>query len=185
MALKTLDSINGMHIISQDAFDIGEIVDIRYDPTTWDIVGFKVKSNKSVAGLLNAGSGKSMIMIKPDQYIINDVMLFQDTLEDARSRISADNGNIPSLSYITGKKIVTSDGILLGSVDEVLFDSDRWSVISLKVKLDKVACPLLGLKKGLFAKMAYGLLVRHIVSVSENVNLYLTMEELKDELAFD
>jgi len=185
MALKTLDSIIGLHIISQDAFDVGEIEDLRYDPTTWDIIGFKVKSNKYVASMLNAGSGKSMILIKPDHYVVNDVILFQDTLEDARSRISADNANIPSLSYISGKKIITSDNILLGSVEEIQFDSDKWSIVSMKVKLDKVACPLLGLKKGLFSKMAYGLLVRNIVSVSENVNLHLTMEELKDELAFD
>ncbi|MFA6709764.1 MAG: hypothetical protein WC067_00225 [Candidatus Methanomethylophilaceae archaeon] len=185
MALKTLDSVIGLHVISQDAFDVGEIEDLRYDPVTWDIVGFKVKSNKIVASMLNAGSGKSMIMIKPDHYIVNDVILFQDAIEEARSRISADNNNIPSLSYISGRKIVTSDNILLGSVDEIQFDSDRWSVVSFKVKLDKAACPLLGLKKGLFSKMAYGLLVRNIVSVSENVNLRLTMEELKDELVFD
>ncbi|MFA7622690.1 MAG: hypothetical protein WCX76_02920, partial [Candidatus Methanomethylophilaceae archaeon] len=118
-------------------------------------------------------------------YAINDVILFRDTLEDSRDRISADNDNISSLSFLLGKKVVSSDGLLVGTVSDVLLEMERWSVQSVRVKLDKGAYEPLGLKKGIFSKTASGILVTHISAVTDNMSLYLTTSDLADHLTLD
>lgn len=185
MALINLDGIKGMKVITQDAFDVGEVMDIRYNPSTWEVLGLKVKSTKSVSGMLNTGSGKSMILVKPDDYAVNDVILFKDELENAKSRISADSDNLASVSFIDDKKVMTADNVYLGTVENILIDMSGWKIQSVSIKLDKNACPLLGVKKGLFAKIGSGMRVENISSVTDNIFLAINVDHVKDELAFN
>jgi len=185
MVMKDQSELVGMKIITQDAFLLGEVVDIRYDPVAWKVLGLKIRTNKSVTQALNAGSGRSMILLEPGDFIINDVILLPDDMEGARGSMMADNESFSSLSYLSTKKVVTSDGVLLGSVDSISIDLAEWRVVSFKVKLDKSACPSLDLKKGIFAKRVTGLLTRHIASVAENINLVLNVDDVKDTIIVD
>jgi sporulation protein YlmC with PRC-barrel domain len=185
MATIALDELKGKEVISSDAYLLGNVQDVRYDPVSWDVLGLKVKSNKDVSKIISAGSARSMILVRPGDYAINDVILFRDTLEDSKDRISADNDNVSSLSFIIGKKIVSSDGLLVGIVSDVLLEMEQWSVQSVKVKLDKGAYEPLGLKKGIFSKTASGILVTHISAVTDNMSLYLTAKDLAELLTVD
>ena len=74
----------------------------------------------------------------------------------------------------------------MGVVDAVMVDLDGWSLNSLKVKLDKTAYDRLGIKKGLlFAKTVSGLMVSLIETVTENIMLNVTADELKDIVILD
>lgn len=185
MAIFALDELKGKEVISSDAYILGNVLDVRYDPVSWDIMGLKVKSNKDISRIISAGSSKSMIMVGPGDYAVNDVILFRDTLEDSKDRISADNDNISSISFLSGKKIVTSDGLFVGTVSEVLLEMEHWTVQSVKVRLDKGAFEPLGVKKGLFSKTASGILVTHISAVTDNVSLYLTTNDLAEVIILD
>lgn len=185
MAIFALDELKGKEVISSDAYILGNVLDVRYDPVSWDIMGLKVKSNKDISRIISAGSSKSMIMVGPGDYAVNDVILFRDTLEDSKDRISADNDNISSISFLSGKKIVTSDGLFVGTVSEVFLEMEHWTVQSVKVKLDKGAFEPLGVKKGLFSKTASGILVTHISAVTDNVSLYLTTNDLAEVIILD
>lgn len=180
-----MDELKGKEVISSDAYILGNVLDVRYDPVSWDIMGLKVKSNKDISRIISAGSSKSMIMVGPGDYAVNDVILFRDTLEDSKDRISADNDNISSISFLSGKKIVTSDGLFVGTVSEVLLEMEHWTVQSVKVRLDKGAFEPLGVKKGLFSKTASGILVTHISAVTDNVSLYLTTNDLAEVIILD
>jgi sporulation protein YlmC with PRC-barrel domain len=185
MIMKELDKIQGLNVITQDAFLLGEVHDVRYNPTNWSVVGLQIRTEKAAASMLNAGVGKSMVVLGPGKYIFNDVILLPDKIDMAKDRITADNANVPSLNYISGKKVTSSEGVLVGNISSIFIDVEKWSVVSFKVRLDKNACAPLGIKKGLFAKTVSGILVAHIASVAENVNLALSMDELKNEIIVD
>ena len=79
MATVDFDSIKGLDVIGQDACILGEIMDIRYEDLTWNIQGFKVKSEKSVSKKIAVGSGKSMLLLQPGKYVFGDVVLMPDS----------------------------------------------------------------------------------------------------------
>lgn len=185
MVTISLDELKGKEVISCDAYLLGNVQDVRYDPVSWEILGLKVRSTKEISKMLSAGSAKSMILVRPGDYAIKDVIVFRDCLEDSKARISADSDNMAALSFLSGRKAVSSDGLLLGSINEIVLEMDHWTVQSVKVKLDKGAYEPLGLKKGLLSKTATGILATHISAVADNVNLYLTTEDLRDLLTLD
>ena len=186
MAVIDVSSLNKMDVISQDAYIIGEIVDVKYDAISWNIEGFKVKCSKEVSSRLDAGSSKSMVIMKPTSFELNDVLLISDVVEGARSYTQADSENISSLSYLINKKVVSADQQPIGTVDSILIDLDNWFVHSFKLKLDKTAYESLGIKKGLlFGKVVSGLLSSHIQTVTENIFLNQTMTQMKETLTVD
>ena len=168
-------------VISQDAYEVGEVQDIRYDPATWNIEGLKLRCSKTVSSMISAGTSKSMIMLGPVQFSMNDVIVLPDDIEGANSYIRADSDNFSAVSYLMGRKVISADGATIGAVESVLIDLDDWSLNSLRVKLDKTAYERLGIKKGLiFGKTVSGLLVNLIEAVTENIMLNVTADELKD-----
>ena len=93
MAIVDFDSVKGLDIITQDAYILGEILDIRFEDLTWNIQGFKVKSESKVSKMINVGSGKSMVLLHPGKYVINDVVLLPDTIDTLGMKVTADNLN--------------------------------------------------------------------------------------------
>ncbi|NLL94933.1 MAG: hypothetical protein GX224_04175 [Thermoplasmatales archaeon] len=185
MTLMDAGSFAKMEVITMDAHVLGEVQDLRYDPISWEIKGFKVKSSKSAASVLSAGSGRSMMFLETGDYAVNDVVLVDSDLEGLRGSVSADSDASPTLSYLKGKKVVSSDGIVLGTLDEVVVDAERWVVPTFKMKLDKAAYEHLGVKRGLFAKTVSGIPASDIASVSETVSLYPTAAELRSSIVIE
>ncbi|MBE6524990.1 MAG: hypothetical protein IJF47_01670 [Candidatus Methanomethylophilaceae archaeon] len=185
MTIVTMDSLSDIEMISQDAYRLGTIQDIRYDSTQWNIEGFKVKSNKGASILLGAGSSRSMLIIKPYKFVLNDVLLLPDDAAEVKNYSKADTDSIPALSSLLGKRIITSDGITLGFIENILIDLDNWFVHSFRVKLDKSAYEALSLKKGLFSKTISGILTTSVSAVSDNIMLRVSANTLKDMITLD
>ncbi len=71
MTAYDYDSIvNKIDVISQDARIVGRIQEVRYDPHDYTITGLAVRCEKEISALIEAGSGKSRILIKPESFTI-------------------------------------------------------------------------------------------------------------------
>lgn len=185
MASKTLKSLKGMEVISSDAYEIGEIVDVRYDHATWKVHGIKAKTEKGVAKSLSVGSGRSLISIAPGDYTINDVMLVPHDLDELDSIISVDSDNAPALSFAEDKKVVSRENVLIGTVTDVNIDVDLWTVLSISVKLDKGAFEPLGIKKNLFSKTVIVVRSEHIETISDIISLNQSLGDMKEEIVIE
>ena len=184
MALEDYDSVKGLDVITQDAYILGEILDIRFEDLTWNIQGFKVKSESRISKMINV-SGKSMLLLHPGKYVFRDVVLMPDTLEGARTRITADNNDYKSVSSIIGMKVMSEENVLIGTIDSIQIDLENWTVVSMKVKLNKEAYAPLEIKKGLLAKKVSGLLMTDIAEITDAVKLNLDLFTIKSQINVD
>lgn len=185
MALVDYDSVKGLDVITQDALILGEIVDIRFEDLTWNIQGFKVKSESKVSKMISVGSGKSMILVQPGKYVFGDVVLLPDTIDGARASITVDNNNFKTVSALVGMKVLTYENVLIGTVDSVQVDLESWTVVSMKVKVDKNAYAPLEIKKGLLSKKVSGLLMTDIAEISDVIKLNLALSAVKGQIIVD
>ena len=185
MAMYEYEDLKNLDVITQDAYILGEILDVRYEDLTWNIQGLKVKSQSKVSRMINVGSGKSMLLLQPGKYAINDVLVLPDAIDGVRNRLTADNNNYKSLADTLGMKVMSSENVLVGTVDSIQMDLDNWSLVSMKVKLDKGAYAPLDIKKGLLGKKVSGLLMTDIAEISDVIRLSLNITEVKSQVIVD
>jgi len=176
----TLESLVGVQMISADAYDIGEITDVRYDPFEWNILGLKIKSKRS--DKLAAGTGKGNFLIRPDKFVMNDVMLLSQPVDRLKDSVVPDNPNISSLSVLMSSKVVTKDNLLVGTITTAMIDAETWKVKSVIVRLDKTAIEAMKMKKGLFAKINVEIRTELILSSKDMVHLSEPMESLRGNI---
>ena len=185
MALVDYDSVKGLEVITQDAYILGEVLDVRFEDLTWNIQGFKIKSESKISKMISVGSGKSMILLQPGKYAIQDVVVVPDNINEVRTRITTDNNNYKSLSDTIGMKVMSSENVLIGTVDSVQVDLDNWTVVSFKVKLDKGAYAPLEIKKGRLGKKVSGLLMSDISEMGDDIKLNLNLFGIKGQVVVD
>ena len=171
--------VNRINVISQDAYLVGIIEGVRYDPQDYSIEGLVVKCEKDVSNLIGAGTAKSRILIRPDSFEFRDVLLLGTTVDEERPNIKPDNEAKSSVDNLINKQVYTKDDKVLGTVKSVQLDLGGWYIHSFTIKLDKEAHAPLGLKKLLFAKEISGIMVDHVSTVSDSMVLTLTMDEVK------
>jgi sporulation protein YlmC with PRC-barrel domain len=176
----TFDSVIGKQMITSDAYDIGDITDMRYDPFEWNGIGLRFKSKRSEK--LAAGFGKANVLILPGKFELNDVMIIAPVLARVKDLAIADNDNMSSLSAVMDSKVVTKDNLLVGTVTNVLIDPSLWKVSSFIVRLDKTAIEAMGMKKGLFAKIIVEVRTDIILSSKDMVHLNEPMANLRERL---
>ena len=185
MALMEFDKVRGLEVIGQDACILGEVIDIRYEDLTWNIQGLKVKTEKAVSKKINVGSGKSMVLVQPGKYVIGDVVLLPDTIDDSRSKITVDSNDYNSILDTIDMKVMSEENVLIGTVDSIQVDLDNWTVVSMKVKLDKGAYAPLEIKKGLLGKKVSGLNMTDIAEISDSIKLSLNLFGIKSQIIVD
>jgi len=185
MALTEYDSVKGLEIITQDANIVGRVLDVRFEDLTWNIQGFKVKTESKISKLINV-SGKSIVLLQPGKYVIGDVILMPETLEGLKLKVTADNEDFKSVSVLVGKRVLSQENVIIGFVESVQIDLENWTVVSMKVKLDKSAYQPLEIKKGLFAKKVSGLLMTHIEEITtEDIKLNLNLFGIKSQIVIE
>ena len=182
MAVTTFEELRRLNVISQDAYDVGEVMDLRYDASSWVVEGLRVKCTKDVSNIIGAGSSKSMILIRPPVFQKHDVILLPDTVEESRVYIRADSDALELVSNLVGKKVYACDQLVVGTIEEVNIDISNWMVHSFVIKLDKAAHDLLGIKKGFgfMTKAVTGINVGHVATIAENLSLSLTIDQVRD-----
>lgn len=175
-------------VITSDAFVIGEVDGIRYDPQKWQAGFLLVNIKKSFESHLCTGrstfsSSKIMVPMNLIQ-TINDVIILAYALKDLKELVKPDNLNIPNLGHLMGKKVVTSDNQILGVVSDINLDvQDIWPILSVSVRPDKNIIEVLGLKKPFFSKMpAIILEITTVVSIMEMLNLNVDIAGVKEKM---
>ncbi|MCL1983968.1 MAG: hypothetical protein FWG58_01055 [Methanomassiliicoccaceae archaeon] len=176
-----LEAFKDIQVISSDAYEVGEVVDIRYDPFEWNVAGLRIRSKRS-SNKLAAGFGKANVMILPEKFVMNDVMLLSQTIERLKDSLVPDNDNIASLSPLINAKVVTKDNMLVGSVVTIMIDTDNWKVMSMVIRLDKQAIEAMGLKKGFFAKINAEIPTDIILSSAEMIHLSEQIDGVKERM---
>ena len=174
-----------MNVISQDAYIIGEVTDLRYDLSTWGVEGLRIKCTKDVSNIIGAGSSKSMILVKPPSFQAHDVVLLPDNVDESRIYIRADSNALELISNLIGKKVFSCDQLVIGSIEKVYIDVNSWMVHSFIIKLDRTAHDILGIKKGFgfMTRAVSGINVGHVATVAENISLSLSIDQVKDVVA--
>lgn len=185
MSSRTLGSLKEMDIITQDAYKVGQIVDIRYDPASWKVQFIKARTEKNASKMLSMGSGKSMVSLTPGDFLINDVVLIDENMDELSATVSADRDNAPTLSFMEGKKVVSREGVAIGIVQDVNVDVDLWTILSVSVRLDKGAFEPLGLKKGLLSKTVIVVRSEYIEATSDIITLNQSVTDMREEIIIE
>ncbi|MCL2607895.1 MAG: PRC-barrel domain-containing protein [Methanomassiliicoccaceae archaeon] len=180
MAIR-LEVLRGITMISSDAYEIGEVTDVRYDPFEWRAIGLKVNVKRSSVKLA-AGHSKTNVLILPRTFVMNDVILLEEAIDEIKDLTAPDNSNMASLSSMINAKVVTKDNALVGTIITVMLDPNDWKVLSIIVRLDKTAIESMKMKKGLFSKINADISTDLILSSTEMVHLDETMDGVREKM---
>lgn len=184
MELISFKDIRGLETISDEGYILGNVADIRYNPETWKVKGIRI--NQSSRFKTVYPEFRSKVLIAPStKFRVSDVFLLNFTTAELKSKITTDNDTIDMVSNMIGKKVITKDNVLLGTMEAVQIDVEKWTIVSTSVKLDKDAHAPLGIKKLLFNKTVSGVQTSYIRIVSETIPLNVTLEQLKKNIIVD
>ena len=183
MVQRTLNAMKGLELVTADAFKVGMINDLRYDPSRWKVSSIKLKTEKGLTKMVpSLGSGRSMVQMCTRDFIINDIMLMKEEIGEIETFIEPDSDNAPVLSVLEGMKVVSRDGIELGTVYDINIDTDMWMIPTISVRLDKTGFEPLGLKKGLLSKTVISIRTEYIETTTTLIMLNQNAVELKDDI---
>lgn len=84
-----------------------------------------------------------------------------------------------SASQLKGRRVVTQDGLVLGDVSDVVFDTDSWQVIELEVRLRRKSFELLGLEKPVLGTRTIHVTADLVAGVSDALVLKPRLADLR------
>jgi sporulation protein YlmC with PRC-barrel domain len=84
--------------------------------------------------------------------------------------------------HFRGRTVIAADGQAIGEVAVLLIDTSAWTVLSLKIKLNKGAAEQIGAARGILHAATMELPVRMVQSVADAVLLTLATPELRHVL---
>ena len=83
-------------------------------------------------------------------------------------------------SDLTAKTVANTDGVLVGTVREVVFDLETWRVTELQVKIDKPQAKELGLRTPFFGSLLVLIGVDHVQSANDQILVDLAKDDFAD-----
>ena len=84
-----------------------------------------------------------------------------------------------SASQLKGRRVVTQDGLVLGDVFDVVFDTDSWQVIELEVRLRRRSFEALGLQKPVLGTRTIHVTADLVAGVSDALVLKPRLADLR------
>ncbi len=82
-------------------------------------------------------------------------------------------------SQINGRRVVTQDGLVLGDVSDVVFDTDSWQVIELEVRLRRKSFEPLGLERPMLGTRTIHVTADLVAGVSDALVLKSRLADLR------
>jgi sporulation protein YlmC with PRC-barrel domain len=80
---------------------------------------------------------------------------------------------------LIGKTVSNGDGLLIGELQDVILETESWSITDIQVKIEKQTAKELGMKTPFFGSLLVLIDVAHVRSVSDQVILSMGRDELK------
>lgn len=93
--------------------------------------------------------------------------------------------NMSGLEDIMGKEVISSDAIIIGTVDGVGVDTDNWKVPAIRISVRKGNEAALGLKKKIIGVRKIFVATPQVSSVSDTVTLAVKMDQVKEVVLDD
>ncbi|HKM13509.1 MAG TPA: hypothetical protein VJY42_01085 [Candidatus Methanomethylophilaceae archaeon] len=186
MTMIMYNSLKDKQIISSDAYEIGNVIDVNYVPDSWIIRSLAVRGAKGLGDVLGSSVFKKpQFSLNTGSYEINDVVIIPEIRDQLQKALVDDTHDIERAGNLIGKKVVSIDLVPLGTIADIGIDLDVWRINSFKVKIDKSVANALDVKLGLLNKTASGLLTSHITSVTDVVNLSRKVEDMRGNFTLD
>lgn len=89
------------------------------------------------------------------------------------------------LEDIMGKEVISSDAIIIGTVEGVAVDTDNWKVPAIRISVRKGNEAALGLKKKAIGVQRIYVATPQVSSVSDTVTLAVKMDQVKEVVVDD
>jgi len=89
------------------------------------------------------------------------------------------------LEDIMGREVISSDAIIIGTVEGVAVDTDNWKIPAVMVSVRKGNEAALALKKKVIGVRKVFVATPQVSSVSDNVTLAVKMDQVKEVLVDD
>ena len=83
---------------------------------------------------------------------------------------------------LVGKNVANVQGHIIGSIQDVLVDTQAWQVCDVRVRVDKQTAKELGLKAPLFGRLQILIDIRRVVSVADQVVVDIATDGFADYL---
>ena len=80
---------------------------------------------------------------------------------------------------VRGRTVIAADGHAIGEVAALFVDTSAWTIVALKVKLNKAAAEQLGAEHGILRSATLDLPIRMVQSAKDAVLLNVSMVELR------
>ncbi len=84
------------------------------------------------------------------------------------------------LEDIMGKEVISSDAIIIGTVDGVAVDTDNWKMPAIRISVRKGNEAALGMKKKAIGAQKIYVATPQVSSVSDTVTLAVKMDQVKE-----
>jgi sporulation protein YlmC with PRC-barrel domain len=84
--------------------------------------------------------------------------------------------------HFRGRTVIAADGQAIGEVGALLIDTSAWTIVTLRIKLNKGAAEQLGAARGILRAATLELPVRMVQSVGDAVLLTVPAPELRQIL---
>lgn len=89
------------------------------------------------------------------------------------------------LEGIMGKEVISSDAIIIGTVDGMGVDADNWKVPAIRISVKKGNEAALGLKKKFIGVQKIFVATPQVSSVSDTVTLAVKMDQVREVVVED
>ena len=89
------------------------------------------------------------------------------------------------LEDIMGKEVISSDAIIIGTVEGVAVDTDNWKVPAIRISVRKGNEAALGMKKKVIGVQRIYVATPQVSSVSDTVTLAVKMDQVREVVVDD
>lgn len=175
-------------VVSSDAYLIGEVDGIRYNANDWISEFLLVAIRRGLSHDLTAGKSPlsaSRALVPMDNIQAGrQAFLLYDSLAELEEESLPENTNIPNLSNLLGKKVVTKGNQALGTLYDLEIEmGSNWEVLEMVVRLEKTMSEPLGIKKPLLSRLPDIVLdVDTIANITEIVQLDLDLSDIRESM---
>jgi sporulation protein YlmC with PRC-barrel domain len=168
-------------VVGTEGYILGEINDLHIDFDTWQATAFYVVLSDEAAAELNLKKPflRKIMVCLPTELIkaIGDVIELREPIRNikdiAEKEMQVDNVKVE------GKKVFSSNGEVMGDVDGVDVDFDKWRVNGLQVALNDKAAMELGFRRPVMSKVIVIIPSNAIETIENFVTLDKGVEDLK------
>ncbi|MDG6221456.1 MAG: PRC-barrel domain-containing protein [Candidatus Thermoplasmatota archaeon] len=182
--MMSLGDMEGKEIITADGYCIGIVQDAQLCED-WKICSLAMNVDRDVGQSMGYHKPflSSLVLDLPTERInaVSDKVIL-DKPKDFIGTFIADNDKKTNVSNLRGKQIVGKEGTVIGTVEDIIFDTDSWTLPSLAMKLDKKTVEDLSLKKSLFSLPTIGLTMSHVNDIGDVIMLDVSSKNLSSIL---